>query len=128
MLFLQYRIYTNLRLDTTAQREVLYGHDVVSDIFLENLKSATPWILKSVNIKLLADQVDHGKRDHLLHICAHFSNLIKVSEQVGVRHDAGRALLRLAHLLTTDQRNEIAVELLKGLEVGEYELSLIHIW
>ena len=123
LLFLQYRIYTNLRLDTTAQREVLYGHDVVSDIFLENLKSATPWILKSVNIKLLADQVDHGKRDHLLHICAHFSNLIKVSEQVGVRHDAGRALLRLAHLLATDQRNEIAVELLKGLEVGEYEFS-----
>ena len=80
LLFLQYRIYTNLRLDTTAQREVLYGHDVVSDIFLENLKSATPWILKSVNIKLLADQVDHGKREHLLHICAHFSNLIKVSE------------------------------------------------
>ena len=101
----------------SRQREVLYGHDVVSDIFLENLKSATPWILKSVNIKLLADQVDHGKREHLLHICAHFSNLIKVSEQVGVRHDAGRALLRLAHLLTTDQRNEIAVELLKGLEV-----------
>lgn len=96
---------------------------MVSDIFLENLKSATPWILKSVNIKLLADQVDHGKRDHLLHICAHFSNLIKVSEQVGVRHDAGRALLRLAHLLATDQRNEIAVELLKGLEVGEYEFS-----
>ena len=61
--------------------------------------------------------------EHLLHICAHFSNLIKVSEQVGVRHDAGRALLRLSHLLTTDQRNEIAVELLKGLEVGEYEFS-----
>ena len=123
LLFLKFRIYTNLRLDTAAQREVLYGHDVVSDIFLENLKSATPWILKSVNIKLLVDQVDHGRRDHLLHICAHFSNLIKVSEQVGVRHDAGRALLRLAHLLTTDQRNEIAVELLKGLEVGEYEFS-----
>ena len=123
MLFLQYRIFTNLRLDTTKQREILYGTDVVSDIFLENLKSATPWIIKAVNIKLLADQVDHGKREHLLHICAHFSNLIKVSEQVGVRHDAGRALLRLAHLLTTDQRNEIAVELLKGLEVGEYEFS-----
>ena len=123
MLFLQYRIFTNLRLDTRKQMEILYGSDVVSDIFLENLKSATPWIIKAVNIKLLADQVDHGKREHLLHICAHFSNLIKVSEQVGVRHDAGRALLRLAHLLTTDQRNEIAVELLKGLEVGEYEFS-----
>lgn len=123
MLFLQYRIFTNLRLDTTEQRELLYGSDVVSDIFLENLKSATPWIIKAVNIKLLADQVDHGKREHLLHICAHLSNLIKVSEQVGVRYDAGRALLQLAPLLSTDQRNEIAVELLKGLEVGEYEFS-----
>lgn len=123
LLFLQYRIFTNLRMDTTRQREILYGNDVVSDIFLENLKSATPWIIKAINIKLLADQVDHGKREHLLHICAHFSNLIKVSEHVGVRHDAGHALLRLAHLLSTDQRNEIAVELLKGLEVGEYEFS-----
>ncbi len=123
LLFQQYRILTNLRMDTKAQREILYGKDVVSDIFLENLKSSTPWIIKAVNIKLLADQVDHGKREHLLHICAHFSNLIKVSEHVGVRHDAGRALLRLTHLLSTDQRNEIAVELLKGLEVGEYEFS-----
>ena len=123
MLFLQYRIFTNLRMNTEEQRRHLYENDVVSDIFLENLKSATPWIIKAVNIKLLADQVDHGRREHLLHICSHFSNLIKVSEQVGVRHDAGRALLRLAHLLSTDQRNEIAVELLKGLEVGEYEVS-----
>lgn len=123
MLFLQYRIFTNLHMNTEEQEQILYGTDVVGDIFLENLKSATPWIIKAVNIKLLADQVDHGKQDSLLHICAHFSNLIKVSEQVGVRHDAGIALLRLANLLTTDQRNEIAVELLKGLEVGEYEFS-----
>ena len=92
-MFLQYRILTNLRLDTKAQREILYGSDVVSDIFLENLKSVTPWILKAINIKLLADQVDHGRREHILHICAHLSNLIKVSEHVGVRHDAGKALL-----------------------------------
>lgn len=123
MLFLQYRIYTNLRLDTSEQREILYKSDVIGDIFLENLKSATPWILKAVNIKLLADQVDHGRRENILHICAHLSNLIKVSEHVGVRHDAGKALLRLGHLLSTDQANEIAVELLKGLEVGEYEFS-----
>ena len=123
LLFQQYRILTNLRMDTSSQRELLYGSDIVSDIFLENLKASTPWIIKAVNIKLLVDLVDHGQMEHILHICAHFSNLIKVSEHVGVRHDAGRALLRLAHLLSTDQRNEIAVELLKGLEVGEYEIS-----
>lgn len=121
--FLQYRILSNLGRNVSRQEEVLYGRDVVSDIFLDNLKMATPWVLKAVNIKLLVDQVDHGKKEHILHIAAHLSNLIKVSEYVVVRHDAGRALLRLAPLLTADQRNEIVVELLKGLEVGEYEFS-----
>lgn len=35
----------------------------------------------------------------------------------------GTALLRIIGLLTPDQRNEIVVELMKGLEVGEYEFS-----
>lgn len=121
--FLQYRILSNLGRNVSRQEEALYGRDVVSDIFLDNLKMATPWVLKAVNIKLLVAQVDHGKKEHILHIAAHLSNLIKVSEYVVVRHDAGRALLRLAPLLTADQRNEIVVELLKGLEVGEYEFS-----
>ncbi len=122
--FLRYRIRTNLRLDTKEESRILYdGDDVTADIFLENLKSGTPWIIKSVNIKLLVDQVDHGKRENLLHICAHLSNLIKVSEQIGVRYDAGTALLKLAPLLTREERNEIAVELVESLETGEYESS-----
>lgn len=123
MIFLKYRVLTNLGYETEKEQEALYEHDVVSDIFLDNLKSATPWIIKAVNIKLLVDQIDYGKHEHILHIAAHFSNLIKVSENVIVRHDAGHALLRIIGLLTPDQRNEIAVELLKGLEVGEYEFS-----
>lgn len=121
--FLQYRVLHSLGCDTSSQQRALYERDVVSDIFLDNLKSATPWIIKAVNIKLLVDQIDHGKYEHILHIAAHLSNLIKVSEHVIVRHDAGQALLRIISLLTPDQRNEIAVELLKGLEVGEYEFS-----
>ena len=122
-LFLQYRILSNLELDVTMHRRVLYGTDVVSEIFLDNLKTGTPWIIKAVNIKLLADQVDQGHTDHILHIATHLCNLIKVSEQVVVRCDAGAALLRIVKLLTPDQRNEISVELVKGLEVGEYEFS-----
>ena len=122
-LFLQYRILSNLELDVTMHRRILYGTDVVSEIFLDNLKTGTPWIIKAVNIKLLADQVDQGRTDHILHIATHLCNLIKVSEQVVVRCDAGAALLRIVKLLTPDQRNEISVELVKGLEVGEYEFS-----
>lgn len=101
----------------------MYDRDVVSDIFLDNLKTATPWVIKPTNIKLLVDQIAHGKQEHMLHIAAHLSNLVKVSEHVIVRHDAGTALLRIIGLLTPDQRNEIVVELMKGLEVGEYEFS-----
>lgn len=123
MTFLQYRVFCNLGKDCGILRERLYGQDVVSDIFLENLKLSEPWVIKAVNIKLLSDQVEQGKEEHLLHIAAHLSNLLKVSEHVAVRHDAGGALLKLLSRLTPDQRNEIVVELLKGLEVGTYEIS-----
>lgn len=67
----------------------------VSDIFLDNLKTATPWIIKQVNLRLLTDDArnDHGSA---LHIATHLSNLIKVSDRVTVRHGAGLALLEIA--------------------------------
>ena len=40
-IFLQYRILSNLGRDVSRQEAVLYGRDVVSDIFLDNLKMAT---------------------------------------------------------------------------------------
>ena len=58
-----------------------------------------------------------------LHIATHLSNLIKVSDRVTVRHSAGNALLALAPRLTADQRNEVAVELCRGLELGQQEFT-----
>ena len=96
--------------------------DTVSEIFLDNLKTATPWIIKEVNIRLLSDFA-RGGGSHLLHIATHLSNLIKVSDRVTVRHRAGGALLAIAPMLTADQRNEVAVELSQGLEIGQQEFS-----
>ena len=96
--------------------------DTVSEIFLDNLKTATPWIVKVVNIRLLGD-FSRGERTHRLHLATHFSNLIKVSDQVTVRHRAGAALLAIAPLLTPEERNEVAVELSRGLEIGQQEFS-----
>lgn len=58
-----------------------------------------------------------------LQIATHFSNLVKVSERVAVRHNAGSALVTVAPLLTLAQRNEVTIELTKGLEIGQYEFS-----
>jgi nicotinic acid mononucleotide adenylyltransferase len=92
----------------------------VADIFVDDLKTATPWMLKLVNIELLTRSAELS---NAMHIAAHFSNLIKVSEAVVVREAAGEALLRVCEKLTYDQQNEIAVELSKGLEAGRYEFS-----
>lgn len=96
---------------------------VVSDIFLENLKAATPWKIKIINIELLYVRIRMGVTMPKLHVATHLSNLLKVSEQVTVRHFAGETLVKLAPLLSWDQRNEVAIELTKGLEIGEFEFS-----
>ena len=96
--------------------------DTVAEIFLDNLKTATPWIIKEINIRLLTDFARNAN-GQLLHIATHFSNLIKVSDRVTVRHTAGSALLTIAPLLSVDQRNEVAVELTRGLEIGQQEFS-----
>ncbi|MGI6735787.1 MAG: hypothetical protein ACOX41_00520 [Anaerovoracaceae bacterium] len=94
-----------------------------SYIFRSNLKVDTPWTVKAVNIELMLDELRHGKEDQAFYIATHLANLLKVSERVTVRHTAGTGLLELAPLLSRDQKNEIAIELTKGLEIGEYQFS-----
>ena len=101
---------------------VILADDAVSEIFLDNLKTATPWLTKQANIRLLTDFARSGASP-VLHIATHLSNLIKVSDRVTVRHSAGNALLELAPRLTADQRNEVAVELCRGLELGQQEFT-----
>ena len=112
-----------LKQDVLSQGEpILLPEEVVSEIFLDNLKTATPWITKQGNLRLLTDFARSG-RSPALHIATHLSNLIKVSDRVTVRHSAGNALLALAPRLTADQRNEVAVELCRGLELGQQEFT-----
>lgn len=129
--YLKYEINNHLGFSGNLSRnqegnltECLYQDpETVSEIFLENLKAATPWVLKAVNIELLLSHIRCGATRQILQVAAHFSNLIKVSERVAVRHRAGQALLSIIPLLTLSERNEVAVELSKGLEIGEYEFS-----
>ena len=112
-----------LKQDVLSQgAPLLLPEDVVSEIFLDNLKTATPWITKQGNLRLLTDFARSGKSP-ALHIATHLSNLIKVSDRVTARHSAGNALLALAPRLTADQRNEVAVELCRGLELGQQEFT-----
>ncbi|MCI8552774.1 MAG: cytidyltransferase-related domain protein, partial [Lawsonibacter sp.] len=121
--FLKCRILRRAGRDVSPLEETLYHTDITSEVFLDNLKIATPWIVKVAGVELLRDQVEHGLDSNILHIATHFSNLVKVSERVVVRHTAGAALVHTLAMLRRDQRNEVVVELGKGLEMGQYEIS-----
>ena len=85
LLFLQARLGAQLGLDVSRQRARLDQPEAVSNVFLDNLKSATPWVLKAVGVEYLLDQVEQGDHANVLHIATHCSNLMKVSENIVVR-------------------------------------------
>ena len=122
-IFLKCRILRRAGRDVSDLEETLYRTDITSEVFLDNLKIATPWIVKVAGIELLRGQVERGLETHVLHIATHFSNLVKMSERVGIRYTAGSALVRTLGALRRDQRNEVVVELGKGLEMGQYGIS-----
>lgn len=93
-------------------------------LFLNNLKTGTPWIEKVVNISLMLRHVEAADdRGQTLHVATHLANLIKVSETVTVRKAAGCGLLSIIGRMPAEQRNELTVELFNGLELGDYQFS-----
>ena len=96
----------------------------LSEMYLDNLKASTPWPVKIANIQLMLRALEQAGTDgQALHVATHLGNLVKVSETVVVRKFAGRALVSMIDRLPLEQRNEIAVELSKGLEIGDYQFS-----
>ena len=95
----------------------------INEAFMQNLKAATPWIAKLVNIHFLFYVTAAGRNTQPLHTTTHLVNLITGSECGDVRHLAGRTLVDMMDYLSLEQRNEVAMELLKGLELGESEYT-----
>lgn len=95
----------------------------ISELFLNNLKLATPWYEKIINIEFLSELLKDASNISILHVATHLCNLLKVSAIEVVRKKAGSMLLDIEKLMTIDQRNEICVELLKGLEISELDCA-----
>ncbi|WP_426349579.1 hypothetical protein ACPWSR_17875 [Alloiococcus sp. CFN-8] len=94
-----------------------YNPKAISSIYLNNLKTATDWMVKKVNINLITDYVISSNGTSSLQAAIHFSNLLKVSQVEAVRNAAGNGIVKLMPYLSTFERNEVAVELLRALEI-----------
>ncbi len=100
------------------------SEEEVSDMYLDNLKAKTLWPIKIANIQLMLQSLEENSAEgKALHVATHLGNLVKVSETVVVRKGAGEALVSIIDKMPLEQRNEIAVELGKGLEIGDYQFS-----
>ena len=100
------------------------SEETLSEMYLDNLKAGTPWTVKVANIQLMLKSLEEGESTgQTLHVATHLGNLVKVSETVIVRQAAGMGLISIIDRMPLEQRNEIAVELGKGLEIGDYQFS-----
>lgn len=97
--------------------------DEHSGVYLSNLKSATSWVCKKLQIELLLRFVVKYKREDSFYLSMHLCNLLKVSSHESVRNAAGRGLVELSTHLSKGQINDIVIELLRALEMENYQYT-----
>lgn len=114
--------YENEELEQYRLRciEKVEGH---SDVYLSNLKSATSWICKKLQIELLLRFVVKYKPGDSFYLAMHLCNLLKVSSHESVRNAAGKGLVQLSETLSKGQINDIVIELLRALEMENYQYT-----
>lgn len=95
----------------------------VSSLYLTNLKSATDDFVKKFQVKFLVDYALVIDKTSIFYTAMHLCNLLKVSALESVRNTAGESLVQLVDHLTTSQRNDIVVELLRALEMESYQFT-----
>jgi nicotinic acid mononucleotide adenylyltransferase len=94
-----------------------------SNIFLSNLKTATIDIAKRFQIELLMRNVMLYDYESCFYMAMHLCNLLKVSALEYVRNTSGQFLVALTSHLSFEQKNDIAVELIRALEMESFEFT-----
>jgi len=114
----------NLDKEITKQYTKFYQKDMekMQYIFLSNLKTSTSSIIKKIQIDLLLEHTLNNKQDEI-YTALHFCNILKVSGMEEIRNLAGHALVSLMPSLSFEQRNDIAIELLRALEMEDYQFT-----
>ncbi|HCL90165.1 MAG TPA: cytidyltransferase [Candidatus Atribacteria bacterium] len=124
--YLNMKIVELLDLDESIVKKYIefYRRDIekVQYIFLSNLKTSTSGIIKKIQIELLLEHTLKSKQEEI-YTALHFCNILKVSGIEDIRNLAGKTLVNLMPSLSFQQRNDIAIELLRALEMEDYQFT-----
>lgn len=94
-----------------------------SEIYLQNFKSVTHWMIKKIHIHMLKRYALSMPKEHGFYIAMHLCNLLKVSDIENVRNHAGDALVEIFPLLSEEQKNDVTIELLRALEIEGFRFT-----
>ena len=124
--YLNMKIVELLGLDESIVKKYIefYRRDIekIQYIFLSNLKTSTSGIIKKIQIELLLEHTLKSKQEEI-YTALHFCNILKVSGIEDIRNLAGKSLVNLMPSLSFQQRNDIAIELLRALEMEDYQFT-----
>ena len=124
--YLNMKIVKALHLDKKIMERYKYFHEQdmknLQYLFLSNLKSSTSPMVKKIQIELLSEHTLRSKKDEI-YTALHFCNILKVSGVEEIRNLAGHTLIGLMDTLSFEQRNDIAIELLRALEMEDYQFT-----
>jgi len=124
--YLQFRIIKkiNVKKDLINRFQQYCIKDVkkIDRMYLNNLKSSTDAIIKKVQIDMLTERAELN-REEAVYTALHFCNILKVSSHEAIRNYAGRALIQIIPYLNVEQKNDISIELLKALEIDDYQYT-----
>lgn len=124
--YLNMKIAELLKLDEDMVKRYteFYQRDLakIQHIFLSNLKTSTSGIIKKIQIELLFEYTLKSQQEEI-YTALHFCNILKVSGIEDIRNLAGKALVNLMPSLSFQQRNDIAIELLRALEMEDYQFT-----
>lgn len=125
--FLKLKAASMLYLDNKIMDKIIHNYKLdkrkIPEIFLSNLKTATDWVVKKIQVEILLEHTLDNASSEGLHTAIHFCNLLKVSAVENVRAHAGEAILRIMPCLPLEQRNEVAIELVRALEIEGYHFT-----
>lgn len=108
--------------DREETEKILFENEgLLSQIFLEDMKVATNRMIKKANIELLSDVTKRGDPVRISRIAIHLSNLFSASRTLMVREYTGEQLVNMMPVLSSDQRNEIVIEMAESLGSGEFQ-------
>lgn len=130
--YLIFRIRRRLRREMAAAAPETGGEALrdasftcsIPALYMENQRAEIPWIFKQTNMQILKEHfLEQSDRDGIYQYAAHLLHLLQFADRIVNKLQAGRDLTDCVAVLSEAQQYEIVLELVRGMEMGEYAVS-----